>query len=85
MFAWLSGFYEAYATSPSCSKGISAMRIYTAPGVSAYTVNGSHIETFIKLKAGTYNAVVQAWDNCGGVGKTPHAGLSVVQAYPANL
>jgi hypothetical protein len=63
-------FYEAYATSPSCANGISAMRIYSAPGVSAYTVDGAHIETFISLSAGTYSTVVQAWDNCGGVGKT---------------
>jgi hypothetical protein len=63
-------FYEAYATIASCTKGIAAMRIYTAPGVNAYTVNGAHIETFINLKPGNYNTVVQAWDNCGGVGKT---------------
>jgi hypothetical protein len=64
-------FYEAYATSPACASGISAMRIYTASGVNAYTVNGAHIETFITLAAGSYSAVVQAWDNCGGVAKTP--------------
>ena len=46
------------------------MRIYSAPGVNAYTVDGAHIETFIPLKAGSYSTVVQAWDNCGGVGKT---------------
>jgi 6-phosphogluconolactonase (cycloisomerase 2 family) len=63
-------FYEASATS-SCSKGIAAMRIYTAPGVNAFTVNGAHLETFIKLKPGNYNTVVQAWDNCGGVAKVP--------------
>ena len=61
-------FYEAYATSPTCANGISAMRIYSAPGVSAYTVDGAHIETFIPLSAGTYSTVVEAWDNCGGVG-----------------
>ena len=77
-------FYEAYATSPSCADGISAMRIYSAPGVNAYTVDGAHIETFITLKAGTYITVVQAWDNCGGVGKATvditvnsNAGVSV--------
>jgi 6-phosphogluconolactonase (cycloisomerase 2 family) len=63
-------FYSAYATSTACTKGIAAMRIYTADHVGAYTVNGAHIETFIKLNPGTYNTVVQAWDNCGGVGKT---------------
>jgi 6-phosphogluconolactonase (cycloisomerase 2 family) len=64
-------FYEAYATSAACTKGIAAMRIYTADHVAAYTVNGAHLETFIKLAPGTYNTVVQAWDNCGGVSKTP--------------
>jgi hypothetical protein len=62
-------FYEAYATSSGCSKGISAMRIYTAPGVSAVTVTGDHLETFLKLKGGSYSTTVQAWDNCGGVAK----------------
>jgi hypothetical protein len=55
-------FYSAYATSAACTKGIAAMRIYTADHVGAYTVNGAHIETFIKLNPGTYNTVVQAWD-----------------------
>jgi hypothetical protein len=63
-------FYEAYATSSSCASGINAMRIYTAPGVSAYTVYGAHIETFVPLRVGSYSTVIQAWDNCGGVGKT---------------
>src|SRR5207245_10759527 len=64
-------FYEAYATSSACTKGIASMRIYTADHVAAYTVNGAHLETFIKLAPGTYNTMVQAWDNCGGVSKTP--------------
>ncbi|MGA3107256.1 MAG: beta-propeller fold lactonase family protein [Terriglobales bacterium] len=63
-------FYEAYATNPNCAAGIGAMRIYTAPGVNAFTVNGDHLETFIALPLGTYNTVVQAWDNCGNVAKT---------------
>jgi hypothetical protein len=62
-------FYEAYATSPSCASGINAMRIYPAPGVNAFTTYGAHIETFIPLSPGNYSTVVQAWDNCGGVGK----------------
>ncbi|HZR56885.1 MAG TPA: beta-propeller fold lactonase family protein [Terriglobales bacterium] len=64
-------YYEADATSSGCTKGISAMRIYTSPGVAAFTTNGGHIETFVKLSPGTYNTVVQAWDNCGAVAKTP--------------
>lgn len=62
-------FYEAYATSPTCTSGISAMRIYSAPGIDAYTVDGGHMETFITLAPGSYSTTVQAWDNCGGVSK----------------
>jgi hypothetical protein len=62
--------YVAKATT-TCAKGISAMGIYTAPNVLAYTVNGSSLNTLLTLNAGTYNTVVQAWDNCGGVGKMP--------------
>src|SRR5581483_6774217 len=63
--------FTANASSPSCGKGIAAMRIYTAPGVNAYTVSGNKIQTSLTLNPGTYNTVIQAWDNCGGVGKTP--------------
>jgi 6-phosphogluconolactonase (cycloisomerase 2 family) len=63
-------FYEAYAVSAGCSKGISSMRIYTAPGVIAYKTSGAHLEAFVRLKAGSYNTAVQAWDNCGGVTET---------------
>lgn len=62
--------YVASASSPGCSKGISAMRIYTASGVNAYTINANKLNTNINLPVGSYNTVVQAWDNCGGVGKT---------------
>lgn len=77
-------FYEAYATSPTCARGINAMRIYSAPGVDAFDTYGAHIETFIALSSGNHSTVVQAWDNCGGVGKTTvdvtvnsNAGVSV--------
>lgn len=63
--------YVASGTSASCAKGVSAMRIYTAPGVAAYTANSNQINTNVSLSPGTYNTVVQAWDKCGGVGKTP--------------
>ena len=63
--------FVATANAPGCSKGVAAMRIYTAPGVSAYTVNGGSLDTYLKLAPGNYNTVVQAWDNCGKVYKTP--------------
>lgn len=46
------------------------MRIYTASGVNAYTINANSLNTNINLPVGSYTTVVQAWDNCGGVGKT---------------
>lgn len=61
--------YVASASSPGCAQGISAMRIYTAPGVVAYTVNANSLNTNINLPKGSYNTVVQAYDHCGGVGK----------------
>jgi hypothetical protein len=63
--------FVASATSPNCGAGIASMRIYTAPGVAAYTVKGSSIDTYLSMANGNYNTVVQAWDNCGNVYKTP--------------
>jgi polyvinyl alcohol dehydrogenase (cytochrome) len=62
--------FTASAANPGCAKGIASMRIYSNPGVDAYTTSGSSLNTALSLSAGTYNAVVQSWDNCGNVGKT---------------
>ena len=62
--------YVASATT-SCNKGVGSMGIYTAPGVLAYVVNGSSLNTSLNLGPGTYKTVVEAWDNCGGAGTTP--------------
>ena len=62
--------FVASASSSGCSSGISAMRIYTASGVDAYTVDSNSLNANVNLPVGSYSAVVQAWDNCGGVGKT---------------
>lgn len=66
----LSIHYVASASSSTCATGIAAMRIYTAPHVTPFTVNSNHLDTSIALGPGNYNTVVQAWDNCGGVAKT---------------
>jgi hypothetical protein len=63
--------FIASASSPDCSAGIASMRIYTAPGDGVYTTDSNHLDVNLTLAAGSYNTVVQAWDNCGGVGKTP--------------
>jgi hypothetical protein len=57
--------FVAKATSPACSKGVARMGIYTAPNQLAYQVNGATLDTNLGLGAGTYNVVVQEWDNCG--------------------
>lgn len=58
------------SASTSCSKGVASMGIYTAPGALAYVVSGNQLNTFLELKPGTYNTVVQEWDNCGGASTT---------------
>jgi hypothetical protein len=63
--------FVASATAQNCSAGIASMRIYTAPGVAAYTVNGGSLDTYLSMANGNYNTVIQAWDNCGNVYKTP--------------
>ncbi len=62
--------YTATATT-SCSKGVSSMGIYTAPGVLAYVVNGANMNYNLSLSAGTYHTTVEEWDGCGGAATTP--------------
>src|ERR1019366_6957309 len=62
--------YAATASS-SCRNGVSAMGIYTAPGVLAYVVSGASLNATLTLNPGNYNTVVQEGDNCGGTAKTP--------------
>lgn len=62
--------FIATATT-SCSKGVSAMGIYTAPYQLAYTVSGASLNHSLTLNPGTYNTVVEEWDNCGGAATTP--------------
>jgi major membrane immunogen (membrane-anchored lipoprotein) len=62
--------YVASSTT-GCSKGVSAMGIYTSPGVLAHQSSGASLNTTLTLNPGTYNTVVQEWDNCGGSASTP--------------
>ena len=65
-----------------CARGVAAMGIYTAPHVLAYTVRGPSLNTYLPLNSGTYHAVVQEWDNCGGASTMPVT-LSVTGATSA--
>lgn len=60
--------FVASAASPSCAKGVSAMGVYTSPGVLAYVVNGAKLDKTINMSSGTRYPVVQEWDNCGWSG-----------------
>lgn len=62
--------FMARATT-TCASGVSSMGIYTAPYQLAYKVSGASMNTYLHLSAGTYYAVVQEWDKCGGASKTP--------------
>lgn len=77
-------FYEVFAVSSACSKGVASVRVSSAPGVNAFTTQGDHLETFVTLKPGAHDTIVQAWDNCGQVSKatvavqvTAGAGITV--------
>jgi hypothetical protein len=61
--------YVATATT-TCPKGVAAMGIYTAPDQLAYTVLGAKLDTHLTLAPGTYQTVVQSWDNCRSGSKT---------------
>jgi hypothetical protein len=57
--------FVATATSPTCSKGVGGIGIYTAPYALAYTAKGASLDANLSLGVGTYNIVIQEWDNCG--------------------
>src|SRR4029077_16681366 len=42
-----------------------------APGQLAYKVNGAKMDTYLTMGNGTYNVVVQEWDNCGWSAPAP--------------
>ena len=58
--------FVATATASSCSKGVASMGIYPQPNELSYVANGASLNATLNLNPGTYNAVVQEWDNCGG-------------------
>lgn len=63
--------FVANTQATNCKSGVAAMRIYTAPGVNAYTVNSGSLDMRLSLATGTYNIVIQAWDKCGHVYQAP--------------
>lgn len=70
--------FTATATTP-CYKGVASMGIYINNSLK-YTVQGHSLNTSVTLTPGSYYAVVQEWDYCGGATKTP-LNITVVQPW----
>jgi len=64
--------YTATATASTCSSGVASIGVYVNNQL-AYVQTGSTLSTAISLNPGTYNTVVQEWDDCGGATSTPVA------------
>jgi hypothetical protein len=62
--------YIAAASTTTCSAGISTMSIFSAAGVKVYSVGGSKLDTFLPLRPGMYNTIIQETDKCGGSAQT---------------
>jgi uncharacterized cupredoxin-like copper-binding protein len=62
--------FVATASAGSCAKGVAAMGIYVNNQLK-YTGNGATLNTSIALSPGSYSAVVEEWDNCGGASYAP--------------
>ena len=57
--------FVATATTTTCSKGVASMGIYVDNQL-VYVVNAASMNTTWALSPGTYSAVVEEWDFCGG-------------------
>jgi phospholipase C len=75
--------YVASAAAGTCTKGVASMGIYVNNKLD-YTVSGASLNTTIALAAGSYNTVVQEWDQCGGSTKTT-VSITVQVPQPATV
>jgi hypothetical protein len=62
--------FTASATTSTCRRGVASMGVYIDNQL-AYLVNDKRLNATLSLPAGRHNAVVQAWDYCGGATKIP--------------
>jgi 6-phosphogluconolactonase (cycloisomerase 2 family) len=70
-FVYTASVHFNASSTTSCAAGVSAMGIYTANHQLAYSASGSSLNTRLNLAPGTYNAVVEMWDNCNQAVTTP--------------
>jgi len=62
--------FQATATT-ACAAGVASMGIYSAPYQLSYVGSGASLNTNLGLGPGTYHAVVEEWDRCGGASTAP--------------
>jgi len=62
--------FAATATT-TCGAGVASIGVYTAPYQLAFVTGGASLNTSLPLSPGTYHAVVEEWDRCGGAATTP--------------
>ncbi|MCU1297153.1 MAG: hypothetical protein JWO91_1431, partial [Acidobacteriaceae bacterium] len=85
-FAYAPGpIYFSAAASTSCPKGVAAMGVYTAPHHKVLGQQGNVLNQGVALSAGTYNVVVEEWDNCGGAATTPITLVVNDNGFPGNV
>ncbi len=60
--------YAASASTSTCSSGVASLGIYVNDRLR-YVQQGTNLSTDLALAPGSYQTVVQAWDNCGGARK----------------
>ena len=68
------------SSSTTCQAGIASIGIYVDNQLK-YVSKGSTLNTWVSLSPGSYDTVVQAWDNCGAAEKAP-VDITVDSAAP---
>lgn len=69
--------FVAHATTSTCWAGVAAMGIYVDDQLE-YVVNGTSMNTSLRMPLGQHYVVVQDWDYCGGAAKQA-LNLNVIQ------
>jgi hypothetical protein len=62
--------HYAATAGTTCSKGVSAVGVYVNNNLATVS-SGANLDANLNLSPGNYSTVVQGWDLCGGVAKTP--------------
>jgi len=62
--------FVATASTATCAKGVASMGVYINNSLNLVS-KGASLNSPVFLLPGTYNAVVEEWDYCGGAAFTP--------------